>query len=127
LVCTDLASRGLDTSRTHHVINYDFPLNMSDYLHRAGRVGRVGSPQGAKVTNLVNGRIQVIRSFLYGILLMPNQVHLVQELEKAVRTNSEIPNVNANVIRIIRHRLTRNEISQMEREIHEDNVKEYLK
>ena len=29
-----------------HVINYDFPLNPSDYIHRAGRVGRVG---GAKV------------------------------------------------------------------------------
>ena len=30
-----------------HVINYDFPLNPSDYIHRAGRVGRVG---GAKVS-----------------------------------------------------------------------------
>ncbi len=60
LSCTDLASRGLDTSNVHHVINYEFPLNMSDYIHRVGRAGRVGSPQGAKVTNLVGGKIQVM-------------------------------------------------------------------
>ena len=33
-----------------HVINYDFPLNPSDYIHRAGRVGRVG---GAKVKHVL--------------------------------------------------------------------------
>ena len=26
-----------------HVINFDFPLNPADYIHRAGRVGRVNS------------------------------------------------------------------------------------
>ena len=38
-----------------HVINYDFPLNPSDYIHRAGRVGRVG---GAKV-NYVHQTLMV--------------------------------------------------------------------
>ncbi len=92
LSCTDLASRGLDTCNAHHVINYDFPLNMSDYVHRAGRSGRVGSPQGSRVTSLVGGRIQV---------------HLVQMLERAVRTQTEIPNVNNNIIRIIQRRRSR--------------------
>ena len=37
-----------------HVINYDFPLNPSDYIHRAGRVGRVG---GAKVKDITFSRV----------------------------------------------------------------------
>uniref|UniRef100_A0A672TUR1 RNA helicase n=1 Tax=Strigops habroptila TaxID=2489341 RepID=A0A672TUR1_STRHB len=34
LVCTDLASRGLDTSSVQLVVNYDFPDTLQDYLHR---------------------------------------------------------------------------------------------
>uniref|UniRef100_A0A8C4WBR4 RNA helicase n=1 Tax=Gopherus evgoodei TaxID=1825980 RepID=A0A8C4WBR4_9SAUR len=36
LICTDLASRGLDTSRVALVVNYDFPSTLQDYLHRVG-------------------------------------------------------------------------------------------
>ena len=35
------------------MINYDFPLFMSDYIHRAGRVGRVGSRKVGHVTSLI--------------------------------------------------------------------------
>ncbi len=88
LTCTDLASRGLDTSNAVHVVNYEFPLNMFDYLHRLGRVGRVRSPGGSKATHLVVG---------------PRQVKLVQDIELAVRTRKKLPNVNHNIIRIIEH------------------------
>jgi len=40
LVATDVASRGLDVSNVSHVINFDVPIIMEDYVHRIGRTGR---------------------------------------------------------------------------------------
>lgn len=41
LLATDLASRGLDIPGVTHIINYNLPINELDYLHRAGRTGRM--------------------------------------------------------------------------------------
>ena len=90
LSCTDLVSRGLDLwGRATHVINYDFPCNISDYIHRAGRVGRVGQGKIGKVTSLVCGQASIA---------------VVQELERSIRLNQELSNVDANVRSIIRER-----------------------
>lgn len=43
LVATDVAARGLDISGVTHVVNYDFPKQAEDYIHRIGRTGRAGS------------------------------------------------------------------------------------
>eukprot|EP01134_Creolimax_fragrantissima_P006176 CFRG6176T1 len=43
LVCTDIASRGIDTRKVDKVIMFDFPTSVADYLHRAGRTGRLGT------------------------------------------------------------------------------------
>ena len=40
LVGTDVAARGIDISGVTHVINYDFPDQNEDYIHRIGRTGR---------------------------------------------------------------------------------------
>jgi len=42
LVATDVASRGIDVKDLTLVINYDFPKNLDDYIHRIGRTGRAG-------------------------------------------------------------------------------------
>ncbi len=40
LVATDVAARGLDIPVIRHVVNYDIPETVEDYIHRAGRTAR---------------------------------------------------------------------------------------
>ena len=42
LVCTDVASRGLDVKDVTHVINYSIPRELDSYVHRIGRTARSG-------------------------------------------------------------------------------------
>ena len=42
LVATDVASKGLDFPDIQHVINYDMPDEIENYVHRIGRTGRCG-------------------------------------------------------------------------------------
>ena len=44
LVCTDVAARGIDVKELPCVINVTLPDNAETYIHRVGRVGRVGCP-----------------------------------------------------------------------------------
>jgi ATP-dependent RNA helicase DDX41 len=42
LVATDIAAKGLDFSDIQHVINFDMPSEIENYVHRIGRTGRAG-------------------------------------------------------------------------------------
>ena len=42
LVATDVAGKGLDFPNIQHVINYDMPEEIENYVHRIGRTGRCG-------------------------------------------------------------------------------------
>ncbi|KAI5801662.1 P-loop containing nucleoside triphosphate hydrolase protein [Peziza echinospora] len=43
LVATSVASRGLDIKNVMHVINYDAPQDINEYVHRIGRTARIGN------------------------------------------------------------------------------------
>ncbi|XP_033735951.1 probable ATP-dependent RNA helicase DDX28 [Pecten maximus] len=85
-VCTDICSRGLDTLRVQQVINFDLPQFVSDYIHRAGRVGRVGADDSGRVVSFVTQKWDV---------------KLVWNIETAARKTAELENVNANIKRKI--------------------------
>lgn len=38
-----MAARGLDIPHVKHVINFDLPGDIEEYVHRIGRTGRVGN------------------------------------------------------------------------------------
>ncbi|CAG2105644.1 unnamed protein product [Medioppia subpectinata] len=80
--CTDLGSRGLDTVGVRHVINYDCPHYVSDYIHRSGRTGRMGSKQDCLVSTFVSFKPDVM---------------MVKKLELALRLNRPIDSVDANI------------------------------
>ncbi|XP_077374304.1 putative ATP-dependent RNA helicase DDX28 isoform X2 [Festucalex cinctus] len=82
LLCTDVASRGLDTSRVRLVVNYDFPESHTDYIHRAGRVGRAGGCEGGEVLSFVTH---------------PWDVELVQKIELAARRRTTLPGMESEI------------------------------
>jgi len=42
VIATNVAARGLDIPEITHVVNYDVPANLEEYVHRIGRTGRAG-------------------------------------------------------------------------------------
>ncbi|XP_006117708.2 putative ATP-dependent RNA helicase DDX28 [Pelodiscus sinensis] len=82
LICTDLASRGLDTSHVELIVNYDFPSTLQDYLHRVGRVGRVGSKVPGTVVSFVTYRWDV---------------DLVRKIETAARRRTSLPGMKSAI------------------------------
>jgi len=71
IVATDVAARGLDVQRISHVINYDFPSDSENYVHRIGRTGRAG------------------RSGQAILFLHPRGRHLLKRMEQATRQTIE--------------------------------------
>jgi len=63
LICTDVASRGLDVKDLTHVINYSIPRELDVYVHRIGRTARSGKA-GIAVS-----------------LMIPTHRHLISRLE----------------------------------------------
>ncbi|KAI9319299.1 P-loop containing nucleoside triphosphate hydrolase protein [Dichotomocladium elegans] len=49
LLCTDVAARGLDMPHVDHIIQYDPPVDIRDYVHRAGRTARLGQSGNATI------------------------------------------------------------------------------
>lgn len=79
LSTTNIGSRGLDTVMVRYILNYEFPIDTADYIHRCGRVGRVGSHQDCKIVNFISN---------------PLEIKMTQKIERAIRKRKPIPIFN---------------------------------
>jgi ATP-dependent RNA helicase DeaD len=76
LVCTDVASRGIDVKDITHVLNYSLPRELDLYVHRIGRTARSG------------------KSGIAMSLVSPSHLHLISRIEKMTKsrmTEGRIP------------------------------------
>jgi ATP-dependent RNA helicase DeaD len=90
MVATDVAARGLDLPELSHVIQYEPPDEIENYIHRAGRTGRAGA-SGVAIT-LVNAMEKVTLDRI--------AKHYEIELEERVIPNDE------DVANVVAERLT---------------------
>ncbi|KAI1005904.1 ATP-dependent RNA helicase ded1 [Podosphaera aphanis] len=63
LVATAVAARGLDIPNVTHVVNYDLPSDIDDYVHRIGRTGRAGNT-GISTAFFNRGNRGVVRDLI---------------------------------------------------------------
>ncbi len=96
LISTDLISRGLHISDISHVINFELPYILTDYVHRVGRTGRVY--KNGIAINLCNqveknmlkhiekmiGNILKINPLPKNIIVQPTPFEEQQEINKAL-------------------------------------------
>lgn len=71
LVATAVAARGLDIPHVKHVINFDLPGDVEEYVHRIGRTGRMGNLGLA--TSFFNNKNQNLVRDLVPLLIEANQ------------------------------------------------------
>lgn len=59
LVATDVAARGIDIKNVSHVINYNIPEEIKNYIHRIGRTGRAGK-SGVAISFCVPSEVELL-------------------------------------------------------------------
>ncbi|ETW79246.1 hypothetical protein HETIRDRAFT_410995 [Heterobasidion irregulare TC 32-1] len=63
MVATAVAARGLDIPNVMHVVNYDLPSDIDDYVHRIGRTGRAGNT-GVSTAFFNRGNKNIVRDLV---------------------------------------------------------------
>merc|ERR1712139_381695 len=79
LVATDVAARGLDVKDIKYVINYDFPKEIEDYVHRVGRTGRAGA-LGSSYSFFTHDKFKLAKDLIN--VLQEAQQPIPEELQK---------------------------------------------
>ncbi len=104
LVATDIAARGIDVSSISHVINYDMPDTVEDYIHRIGRTGRINKKGEALtlVTSADKGKVSdlevVLKAPLKRLTLKGFNYNATQNYQKDFKRQNNQPPRAQNAI-----------------------------
>ena len=103
LICTDVASRGLDIDNLQYVINYDLPKLNEWYIHRIGRTGRMQN-KGTSYT-LINKQehLQQLKLFAKENGFEINE--LVINVENSVKNKNNTAETKSNVKKVDKQRI----------------------
>lgn len=63
MVATDVAARGLDIDDISHIVNYEFPNNIEDYIHRIGRTARY-EKKGTAVSLVTRNNVGIVKKLI---------------------------------------------------------------
>lgn len=75
LIASDLAARGLDIADVGCVVNLDFPRSAPEYVHRAGRTGRMGQ-KGTCISLVSSEEVAPLRIYKRDFALKLSEIHL---------------------------------------------------
>ncbi|TXG77395.1 MAG: DEAD/DEAH box helicase, partial [Rhodocyclaceae bacterium] len=89
LVATDVAARGIDVPGISHVINFDLPKQVEDYVHRIGRTGRAGR-EGVAVSLAMHAERHHVRR-IERYTTQPIAVGVIAGLEPSDRPRPAAP------------------------------------
>ncbi|WHY01654.1 DEAD/DEAH box helicase [Neobacillus sp. DY30] len=88
LIATDVAARGLDIQGVTHVVHVDFPRDIAQYVHRAGRTGRMGA-NGIVISLVTEREERELKRYCQELNVTPNKrifyKGLIAEPEQKVR------------------------------------------
>ncbi|KAF1794713.1 P-loop containing nucleoside triphosphate hydrolase [Phytophthora cactorum] len=93
VICTDIAARGLDTTKVGHVVQFEFASDVVSYLHRIGRTGRAGT--AGTVSSIESSEnslvLDKIREAGASTLQTPSVVSAVSERSSGRRLLDRLP------------------------------------
>ncbi len=72
LIATDVAARGLDIQGVTHVVHVDFPRDIAQYVHRAGRTGRMGA-NGTVISFVTDREERELKRFCHELNVTPQK------------------------------------------------------
>ncbi len=85
LIATDIMARGLDIVDVTHVVNFDFPDESPNYLHRIGRTGRADA-DGIAISFITNDEepfqmeVEALMKMSITLLDIPEEVEISKQL-----------------------------------------------
>lgn len=83
LVTTGLAARGLDIEAVTHVVHYDLPESLDDFVHRSGRTGR-GNANGMVLALVTDQDLKHLKTLAkqMGVEMEPMEIYRGEVIPK---------------------------------------------